>query len=644
MNKKRCFVTSVLFVFIVSTSCLQAQPGRGIVGVQIKKEAGEVLVQKVFPDSPAQEAGLKPGDRILKIDGVLTKTLTIGQISGQISGKAGTRVHLTLLRSQKGEKSFEIVLIRKAISGNPARQRIEGDYIPTKYAHSVEWKGDRIKSRVLPYNSFVSTFIRLPIAHAAATGKGVCIDIMALPKTTPDTEFIKHIAPEAKVRHIKFHSTVKIPDDSLILVIPDVTEWNPDDLLGLADRVKGKQLLVIPSDLSENDKDIRLINQLHADGSLTVGRLDRQSTTFQSQVGGDQKTAFNKRIREIHTDVFCAPKLKGEVTWESAAVAGGVAALVYEKYPDVTPEEIRQRIVDGARNIWQATSIQNGKWKTNFTIDPVTSQYTPNKEQAVFRFRALDAAGAVGVDTEIPWYLNMLNCQKAWEITRGQNTTIAVTDQGFHIRHPELKDKIKDKKTFGPKQFGGNFQNFHGTDMSRIALSIAPEAGFVPLLCSGPRDQLPEKIAQSFIYASHIKADVITSSWSGRFNKDKVLIDAIDQAVEQGVVVSWFHYPHEHPGILRTTFTYAWWQQDKGIAVLDRFCPDKPGFHPAEIEAGLSPTAPQAAGLVALIKSVNKDLTPAQIEQIIYKNCDPISKNLWVPDAYKIVLAAKGEK
>jgi hypothetical protein len=35
------------------------------------------------------------------------------------------------------------------------------------------------------------------------------------------------------------------------------------------------------------------------------------------------------------------------------------------------------------------------------------------------RFRALDAAGALQVDTEIPWFLNMFNCQElATNITR----------------------------------------------------------------------------------------------------------------------------------------------------------------------------------------------------------------------------------
>lgn len=641
---RKIYVPYFVLLFLLY-SVLQAESDRGIVGIQIKKEESGAIIQKVYPDSPAKEAGVQPGDLILKIDGMSVDALTISEISGRISGRAGTKVRLTLQRPAKNQKTFEISLIRKAVSGQTGlspsgRRQSGGEVTPTKYAGPVEWNGDRIRSRVLPYTSFVSTFIRLPIAHAAVTGKGICADILYLSKTTPDPEFIKSVAPEAEIRMIEFHQSMKIPDDSRILFIPDGMEWNPNDLLELAARIKGKQLLVIPSDLSENDASIRLVNQLHEAGALTAGRLDRQSTTFQGQGSGNQKAAFNRRIRNIHTDIFCAPKLEGDVTWESAAAAAGVAALVWERYPDAGPEEIRRRIIDGGRKVWQATSIQTGLWQVNFTVDPVTSRYIPRNEQEVFRFCALDAAGAVGVDTEIPWYLNILNCQKAWEITRGQGTVIAVTDQGFHIQHPELKDKIKDKKNFGSLGFEAESQNFHGTDMSRIALSIAPEAALVPLLCSGSMDQLPEEIARSFAYAAQSKADVITSSWSARFNTNQNLIQAIDHAVEQGVVVSWFHYPGEHPGVLKTIFPYAWWQEEKRIAVLDRFCPGKPGFHPAEIEAGLSAAAPQAAGLAALAKSVNKELTPAQIKQIIYENSDSISGNLLVPDAYRIVLAA----
>jgi len=236
----------------------------------------------------------------------------------------------------------------------------------------------------------------------------------------------------------------------------------------------------------------------------------------------------------------------------------------------------------------------------------------------------------------------MLNCHKAWEITRGQGAVVVVSDQGFHIRHPDLVDHIKTTAHFGPLAFESSDQNFHGTDMSRILLAVAPQAKIIPVLCSGKgMEQLPPSIAESFEFAVQQKADVITASWSSRFNTNQELLAAIRKAADNGVVVSWFHFPEAHPGVLQSSFTYAWWVERPCLGFADRFLTDPPGFHPVEIEAGLSGTAPQAAGLAALVKSINPALTGAQVEKLIFENSDPIGANVLIPDAFRVVQAAK---
>ena len=236
----------------------------------------------------------------------------------------------------------------------------------------------------------------------------------------------------------------------------------------------------------------------------------------------------------------------------------------------------------------------------------------------------------------------MMNCHKAWELTRGQGVTVAVTDQGFHIKHPDLAGRIRTMKHFGPRTLDAPEQNFHGTDMSRILLSVAPEIEIIPILCSGRTlDELAPRITESFEFAAEQKADVISASWSGRFQEDQELLAAIHSAVAGGVCVSWFHYPQSDPSILRSSFTYAWWEREPRLGFADRFLTDPPGFHPVEIEAGLSGTAPQAAGLAALVKSVNPQLSPAEIKQIMFENSDSIGGALLIPDAYRIVKAAR---
>jgi hypothetical protein len=520
----------------------------------------------------------------------------------------------------------------------------------SKKNEPIQWEGNKIVSRVLPYTDFVSLFVRLPIAHCAATGKGVGIAVVGLSREVHIETVIKQTAPGAIVKSYVWDSEGADRDGLLrylagnacrIVVLPDGHQWPASQIQDLVqDLIKDNVLVVLPSDLSEEKETIQTVNGLQAFGVLTVGRVDRQSLVMER--GREGRKPFNAHIRDIQTDVFSTIGIgPSEHALNPVATVSGMAALVWEKWPDLSAKEVKERIVSGARPVWQNTVIETGKWPGRVFVNPVTTEYTPRDEKTVFRFRAADAAGALGVDTEIPWFLNMLNCHKAWEITRGQGIVAAISDQGFHLRHPALKDRIKTQQSFGPRSLTSPSQNFHGTDMSRIFLSVAPEAQIIPLLCSSKNSEtLPQAIVKSFEYAKDNKVDVISASWYSRINDHPGLLSAIREAVDGGAVVSWFHYPEPYPGLLRSSFTYASWSEDTCIGFSDRFLTNPPGFHPVEIEAGLSGTAPQAAGIAALAKSVNPELNPGQIEKLIYENSTPIGNGVLVPDAYAIVRAA----
>jgi hypothetical protein len=640
----------VLSVAVVSTAA--AQPG--VIGIRLASHDGWLVIESVLENMPAGRAGLRAGDRIAKVDGVPAQNMTLQDGWARVTGPVGEKITLSILRPAAGKaEEFEVTLVREALpSALTGRQRPQGPppATPTREAQQVQWHGNKIVSRVLPYTDFVSLFVRLPVAHAAATGRDVHVAIVASAEAKGAAALLRGIAPAAQV-----HEYTLAPDTNevqplcaqlkeagcRIVLVPDPQAWRPQPLKAFAGAVLADKLtLVVPADLSEDEDRIETINALHARGALTVGRVDRQSLVVERS--SDKGKAFNRHIRAIHTDVFSTIGLDRVDARTPAITVAGVAALVLEKWPGLSGPEVRRRIIDGARSVWQMTSVETGQWMPAFTVDPITTKYTPTDEKAVFRFRALDAAGALDVDTEIPWFLNMLNCPKAWEITKGRGIVVVVTDQGFHIRHPDLVDHIKATVHFGSLSFESSEQNFHGTEMSRILLAVAPEASIIPTLCSGKgMEQLPPSIAKSFELAVQQKADVITASWAGWFNTNQELLAAVRKAADSGVVVSWFHFPEPHPGVLRSTFTYAWWEEEPRLGFADRFLTDPPGFHPVEIEAGLSGTAPQAAGLAALAKSVNPTLTPAQIEKLIFENSDPIGANVLIPDAYRLVQAAR---
>ncbi|MFA5142855.1 MAG: S41 family peptidase [Candidatus Omnitrophota bacterium] len=86
----------------------------GGVGTEISLKDGILMVVTPLVGTPAEAAGIKPGDKIVKIDGKLTRDITLNNAVGQMRGKPGTVVHLTIWR-EKGEKILEIPIKRAII-------------------------------------------------------------------------------------------------------------------------------------------------------------------------------------------------------------------------------------------------------------------------------------------------------------------------------------------------------------------------------------------------------------------------------------------------------------------------------------------------------------------------------------------------
>jgi len=71
----------------------------GGTGMLLEQQTGaDVSVQRVFPNTPAAEAGVQEGDRIIAIDGVSTHGLEIDKVSEKLRGNPGSQVTVTYSR------------------------------------------------------------------------------------------------------------------------------------------------------------------------------------------------------------------------------------------------------------------------------------------------------------------------------------------------------------------------------------------------------------------------------------------------------------------------------------------------------------------------------------------------------------------
>lgn len=82
-----------------------------------------VLIEEVFPGSPAADAGLRPQDRIIAIDGVACSIVPCTDIHGPVDAE----VRLTIVRP--GEEARDILLTRTQVDVRitPVAQRLDGD-------------------------------------------------------------------------------------------------------------------------------------------------------------------------------------------------------------------------------------------------------------------------------------------------------------------------------------------------------------------------------------------------------------------------------------------------------------------------------------------------------------------------------------
>ena len=96
------------------------------IGAYIGKKDKQIVVIAPMPGSPAESAGIKSGDMILKIDGLSTEQLNTDEASQKIRGQAGTKVVLLLFRT--GDKEpFEVSVVRSDIRVDSVKSEMRGD-------------------------------------------------------------------------------------------------------------------------------------------------------------------------------------------------------------------------------------------------------------------------------------------------------------------------------------------------------------------------------------------------------------------------------------------------------------------------------------------------------------------------------------
>ncbi|MFA6074508.1 MAG: S41 family peptidase [Negativicutes bacterium] len=131
----------------MNTFMMHTEGEYGGVGIYLGQKDKELLVIAPMDGTPAERAGVKSGDRIIKIDGISTIDMDSDVAANKIRGKAGTVVKLTLLRgkdTKEVELKRELIEIKtvagKMLDNNIAYIRISAFNENTGAEFDKEWK------------------------------------------------------------------------------------------------------------------------------------------------------------------------------------------------------------------------------------------------------------------------------------------------------------------------------------------------------------------------------------------------------------------------------------------------------------------------------------------------------------------------
>lgn len=103
----------------------QTQGEFGGLGIEVTMADGLVKIVSPMEDTPAFQAGLLPGDMIVRIETEPVHSMSLFEAVDKLQGKPGTSVTFTVRR--EGVSDFDVNITRAIIHVQPVKTKIEGD-------------------------------------------------------------------------------------------------------------------------------------------------------------------------------------------------------------------------------------------------------------------------------------------------------------------------------------------------------------------------------------------------------------------------------------------------------------------------------------------------------------------------------------
>ncbi|KEO82000.1 S8 family peptidase [Tumebacillus flagellatus] len=250
------------------------------------------------------------------------------------------------------------------------------------------------------------------------------------------------------------------------------------------------------------------------------------------------------------------------------------------------------------------------------------------------------------------WNLPLIKADKAWQTSTGDpNVIIAVVDTGVDLNHPDLQGKLVPGRNILAGTDTPQDDNGHGTHCAGIIAArtnnlegiagVNWNSKIMPVKAmNADGSGSVADIADGIYWAADHGADVINLSL-GDYEDSDYLHEAIKYAHDKGVVVTAAmgndgigqpSYPAAYPEVIgvaandesNETATFSNYGSHCSVTAPGVSIPSTYPNKRYVALSGTSMASPHVAGVAGLLKSINKNLKPEDIRDILQKTADDL--------------------
>jgi carboxyl-terminal processing protease len=148
------------------------------IGVWVEAAEGGLRVASVLEGSPARDAGLTPGDLVVRVDGEPVSGVSASEAGALLSGEEGTDVTLTV---SSGGEEREITITRRRIELAQVQSRVvEGGVVYVRPLHFGRGVAETVSARLRDLGGQGASGVVLDLRGNAGGLTGEAVDVAGL--------------------------------------------------------------------------------------------------------------------------------------------------------------------------------------------------------------------------------------------------------------------------------------------------------------------------------------------------------------------------------------------------------------------------------------------------------------------------------